>query len=1204
MSVSTSGISKLLSSLSSDPNRRGRQFEVLCRWFLLNDPVYRSQLANVWLWRDWPERWGDSEAGIDLVAETKDGQLWAIQAKCYDEANSITKRDVDSFLSESARPEFSFRLLIGTTDRIASHAARAMRTAEKLVGYLLRHDLDHSEVAWPSSIEDLRPGSPTPKTPRPHQQEAIDAAINGFRGAGRGQVIMACGTGKTLAAVWIAEAMGVERTIVLLPSLSLMKQTIREWLANSAREFEYLPVCSDDTVRDRDQIVGGVDELGFPATGDPNEVTAFVARPGPRVVFSTYQSSPIVAATKAEFDLAIADEAHRCAGPATSDFVTILHDDQIRVSKRLFMTATPRIFTGRLKKEGANADFEIVSMDDEERFGSVFHRLTFGEAIERDLLSDYRVLVIGVDDKMYRQYAEQGEFVTTDGQAITDARSLAAQIGVARAIRDYDLRRVITFHSRVSSAKQFAESLPSVIEWMPENERPSGSIWANHVSGTGMTSGDREIRLGHLRKLDLGTRGILSNARCLAEGVDVPTLDGVAFIDPKRSAIDIAQAVGRAIRKAEEKTLGTIVIPVFVGDAEDAEEALSESRFKAVWDVLRALREHDAALGEALDRLRRSLGRKQHVDWRLPEKLILEVPTSVGDDFARAFETRVVESTTSSWESVFGLLEQFVEREGHSRVPQRHVEEEFHLGAWVVGARTAYKQGRLGADRARRLAELAGWVWDVRIANFDQGCGVLAEFVRREGHAGVPVDHVEGDYRLGTWVANRRLEYRNNLLSAERISQLEDWPGWIWNPIEANWENGYERLEAFARRKGHTDVPRSHVEDDFKLGQWVRAQRASHSKQDLDLGRARRLEALPGWEWEWAALEDQAWKHGFSHLAAFVEREGHARVTRLYEEKGFELGKWVHKNRNYFRRGELSATRIQKLEGLSGWEWSAVRRALAHLRAFIEREGHSWMPKDHLEDGFKLGQWVSNLRSRYQLGEMLPERVAELEALRGWSWDSSGKSAMRWDRAFSRLVEYTRREGDCSPPRTHAEGDVKLGSWVTKQRRRYKDGKLSAEQRARLESIPGWAWDLREGKWEDGFARLTDFARREGHARVPADCVEDGFNLGQWVSNRRNDFKCNSLDDERVRKIEAVPGWLWNARDQTWEEGIEKLKAFARREGHARVPRSHNEGDYTLGRWVNAQRTSYQNGKLSEERTHRLEAVPGWVWLTRARRRT
>ena len=291
----------------------------------------------------------------------------------------------------------------------------------------------------------MRPSPPPkPAKPREHQREAIRDVVKGFTKADRGQLIMACGTGKTLTSLFIKEKLAAERTLVLVPSLSLLKQTMQVWRVNAKVPFEALPVCSDETVgrSEEDAAVAHTSELGVPVTTDPHDIAAFLRRrSGPRVVFSTYQSSPQIAAAFAvgrvpAFDLVIADEAHRVAGIESSDFATVLDETAIKARRRLFMTATPRYFTGRVLKAAQEADLEVASMDDPAKFGTVFHRLSFGEAIKRSLLTDYQVAVVGVDNDTYREWAEKGTLVTRDGKKITDARTLAGQIGLAKAMRN------------------------------------------------------------------------------------------------------------------------------------------------------------------------------------------------------------------------------------------------------------------------------------------------------------------------------------------------------------------------------------------------------------------------------------------------------------------------------------------------------------------------------------------------------------------------------------------------------------------------------------------------------------------------------------------------------------------------------------------------------------------------------------------------
>jgi superfamily II DNA or RNA helicase len=1125
-----------------DPNseqRRGRQFEAICQWYLSNDPLYSQELRKVWLWGKWPGRRG-ADTGIDLVAEDRQGRLWAIQAKCYDPNYSVTKRDVDSFLSASGRSEFSFRLLIATTNRIGHNARHTLQGQEKQAHVLRLAELERAHVNWPESPDVLRSPPPKPKRPRPHQRKAIQAVVMGFRSADRGQMIMACGTGKTLTALFIAESLGARRTLVLVPSLSLLRQTLGDWAANATEAFDPLPVCSDDTVTHTDALVATTSDLGFPVTTDAEEIGRFLRRRGRQVVvFSTYQSSPRIAEAfklgrVPPFDLVIADEAHRCAGRVSADFATVLDAAAIPGKRRLFMTATPRYFTGRVVKEAQAADFEVASMDDPVIFGPVLHRLSFGEAIERELLSDYQVAVVGVDDDTYREWARGGRFVTVDGTKLTDARTLASHIGVAKAMQRYDLRRVISFHSRVTRARQFAQALPEVIDWMPPNERPDGKVEADYVSGE-MSADERSNRLDAVFELDADGRGLVANARCLAEGVDVPDLDGVAFIDPRRSEVDIVQAVGRAIRKAEDKSMGTIVIPVFVEASDDPADSLEASTFKPVWDVIRALRAHDADLAVQLDALRRQLGQGES-SVSLPSKIHLDLPAHVGVDFSSAFEVRLVTQTTESWEFWLGALERYVADEGHAAVPTLYVTPDGvrGLGPWVGRQRAAYARGQLQTNRIERLESLPGWTWDPAADAWEAGFRRLQAHARTNDVARPPSDLVDPTgYRVGQWAASQRVVYKAGELSEDRVARLESLPGWTWDVLEADWEEGYERLSRYAVGYGQARPPSSYADaDGFRLGPWVAQQRTFYRLHRMSAERIARLEAVPGWTWTHVA---DKWEAGFGRLVAYVEDHGNARPPALYvDHDGFRLGKWVGRQRRFHDEHRLTAERAGRLEALSGWSWDGLVQkwddGYQHLTEFARERGHARVTKRYVaDDGYRLGQWVDVQRIAMRSGTLSQARSARLEAQPGWDWERTDDS---WEKALAHLVAFVERTGHSMVPKAHKEQGFGLGTWVSRQRTRG-PSKLGPVRAGELEALPGWTWDKDESSWDLAYDHLVAFVGREGHARVPQSHIEDGFKLGQWVSVQRGKAKNKTLRADRTARLEALPGWTWAVRNST-----------------------------------------------------------------------
>lgn len=1175
----------LYGNLAEDNYVRGKQFERVCKWYLENAPYYRDIVRKVWLWDDWEHKWG-GDAGIDLVVQDHDGQLWAVQSKAYDPARAVTKKDVDKFLSESSRKWFQYRLLVATTDRLHPIAQRTIDDQEKKVGFIGLADLLTAEVNWAESPDRLRPVKP-PKPAKPHdyQKDAIRNVVRGFETADRGQLIMACGTGKTLTSLFISEKLDAQRTLILLPSLSLLKQTMAVWRANVKEPFEALPVCSDETVSQDDTPIAHISELCLPVKTDPVEIAAFLRRRGPRVVFSTYQSSPQIAKSFAlgripQFDVAIADESHRVAGDESTVFATILNAEAIKARRRLFMTATPRYYTGRVLQAAQESEMEVASMDDPAKFGRVFHRLSFGEAIHRGLLTDYQVAIVGVDDVTYRDWATRGVLVRRDDK-ITDARMLASQIGLAKAMRRYDLRRVISFHSRVLRAKRFAADIPNVLAWIPGRERPSGPLWTGFASGA-MSAGERHVRLQRLRMLDDGERGLLTNARCLSEGVDVPTLDGVAFIDPRGSEVDIVQAVGRAIRLADDKTVGTIVIPVFIDTGADPDTALNDSSFKSVWRVIKALRAHDQELAEQIDTFRRDLGRRGG-SARIPDKIHLDVPRSVGRAFIEAFDVRLVEKTSARWEFWYGLLERYADDNGTARVAVDYVVDGYALGQWASVQRGLYANNSLSEDRRAKLERLPGWAWDVLADQWSMWIGLMHQFVAEHGHANVPVPYMVGEHNLRSWVATQRGLYKRRALSKERVGELEALPGWVWDIREDNWSRHYRGLKTFAEREGHARAPQRYVEDGLKLGQWVAVQRIS--REEIPPARKALLEALPGWSWN---PTTDGWERGYGTLAAFVEREGHARVPKEHLEGGFRLGQWVTDQR--VKRDKLPDGQRERLESLPGWIWDARadwwQQKFDLLQQFQKRQGHALVPQGFKEGGVNLGSWVQEQRANR--AKMTPERLTLLESVPGWSWDPFSDS---WERGYAALTSFAEQQGHAKVPRDFLEGGINLGSWVAEQRGGR--SKMTDERRQRLEALPGWSWNAVEESWMQHLEMLRAYAVKQGHTNVPVDYVENGLKLGQWTRLRRREYK--KLTQERQALLEAIPGWFWGLKaDYVWNQKFEMLTRFVEREGHAAVPGGYVEDGIKLGGWVREQRAERDN--LSTERVRRLESVPGWTW--------
>lgn len=903
---------------------KGKPFEVFCKWFLENDPEWAKTIDTVWLWEDYPNKWQRQDLGTDLVFRDNEGLIWAVQAKCYGEHRTTTKGDMNSFLADTGRKEVDRRLWMQTTNKMEAKADKTLKGQEKPVTVFSLNSFRDAPLEYPASIADLYQAKVKDKpTPDPHQFKAIEDVVAGLKTSDRGQMIMACGTGKTFTTLWIKEALKVHSTLVLLPSLSLLSQTMREWAWAGSTDFEILNVCSDKSVGKKTEDMDPAD-APFPVTSEVEEIAKFLKQPKPKVVFSTYQSSDLIAQAQLDdvvpaLDLAVADEAHRCAGKADAGFATILDGNKIRASKRLFTTATPRYFGQAIKDEAKARDLAVVGMDDEAVFGPVVHKLTFGQAIYYEpepLLNDYQVVIVGVDEPMVREWIENYEIVSTDPDNQTDARTLAAKIGLIKAIKDYDLQRIISFHSRVKGAQEFYEEIGAVLDLIEPENRPDGAFLSDYVSGA-MKAGDRKEKIDRLKRLNGYDRGILSNARCLAEGVDVPSLDGVAFIDPRGSQVEIIQAVGRAIRKvrgAKVQKKGTIVLPVFLEDGDDPEASIEASNFKPVWDVLKALRAHDEVLADTLDRYRTNMAKNaSQAREDISDKIIFDMPVTVDAEFSSALRTVLVEASSASWEFWFGLLEQFKEAEGHCNISKDHIRDGFKLGRWV--SRQRETQDKLSSKRRQRLNEM-DFEWDPLTADWEEGFGNLLMFKKKEGDCKVHTRYVQNGYKLGNWVKTQRVAKETML--PDRKLRLDE-IGFEWDPLNSDWEEGFSKLQQFKEKYGHCIVQKNHKSGDLNLGAWIGSQRRAKASGSLSTEKLRRLNYI-GFVW---SVREAAWEEGFIKLSKFKEINGNCLVPNGCQVDGYNIRNWVNRQR---ADPNMHAVRRQRLDEI-GFVWDARSNA-------------------------------------------------------------------------------------------------------------------------------------------------------------------------------------------------------------------------------------------------------------------------------------
>ncbi|GAA0372728.1 DEAD/DEAH box helicase [Streptomyces blastmyceticus] len=628
---------------------RGTRFEELMVRYLGADPDWSEQFTRVWMYHDWPGAESDKrDVGIDLVAQDREtGGFCAIQCKFYEPDHTVQKADLDSFFTASGKGGFTRRMIISTTEKWGPNAESALDNQQIPVTRIGLADIEASPVEWhvpaaPEHPVELRLRGK--KTPRPHQREAIEAVFEGFGSHPRGKLIMACGTGKTFTGLKIVERLQQERAkrgegehtnvLFLVPSIALLSQTLREWSYETETPMRRFAVCSDIKVgkqkkADADSTDMSTHDLALPATTSPakliEQVASVEAGAGLTVVFSTYQSIDTIAQAQKtglpEFDLILCDEAHRTTGATLtvgdeSNFVKVHDNDYIQSTRRLYMTATPRLFSEEAKTDARNTETVLCSMDDESLYGPEFHRLGFGKAVKQGLLTDYKVLILTIDEgkvaeSLQQQLADDNNELSLDDAAkiVGCWNGLAKRTGKLADGSGFEpgeapMRRAVAFARNINESKELAKRFREVVQAYDGADEEILQCDVDHVDGTFNTL--RRNDLLDWLKQDPGPSKarILSNARCLSEGVDVPSLDAVLFLHPRNSVVDVVQSVGRVMRLAEGKKYGYIILPVAVPAGMPPERALADNRrFRTVWQVLQALRAHDDRFNATVNQL-------------------------------------------------------------------------------------------------------------------------------------------------------------------------------------------------------------------------------------------------------------------------------------------------------------------------------------------------------------------------------------------------------------------------------------------------------------------------------------------------------------------------------------------------------------------------------------------------------------------------
>lgn len=1214
-------------------NIAGKIFEYFSKYYFETNPEKMDYYENVWLYEEIPLDIKEQlslpsiDHGIDILLKTPEQKFHAVQCKFKNDQTKKLSWSGDKIANVFGSGIKCDKIIVFSN---ASSVTKTAKGYDEIYEEILHDKLleitSEDFIRISDKAKGYRPRELVKFEPLEHQKIAISNVVNHLSINNRAQLILPCGAGKTLTSLWIKEKLSTKNTLVMVPSLALLKQIKNDWARHKRDFYKPLYVCSEKDIDkgNSDETVTHGYEVGGPVTTKTHEVIEFLQKEENKTVFSTYQSIAVIEEACEQlpdfkFDCIICDEAHRTAGSSKSNTFTIVHDDsRIPSSKRLYMTATPKVVSTSQKTKMGDDYALLCDMSNPEIFGEEAHRMTFGEAIDLGILVDYKIVGIGVTDEQVQQYIEERDYI--DKVTVED---LAHNFALEMVMNKYQAFHGLTFHSKVQFAKDFSERHRAFFE----------GIYARSVDGKQSTT-HRKIVLDEFKN---SPKGVVSNARCLTEGVDVPTIDIIYFCDPKSSKIDIVQAAGRALRVDREgsKDLGYIVVPIFHQLGENIEQEIKKNPiFNYLIQVIRSLCDQDERLEAEINQIASKKGKRStsKVEVNFGEDEVEKIVKLEGLEsrIKEVLFDEIIEKTRNFWEVMFIQLCEFQNENGHLDVSRR---ENPQLGNWIYEQRRQNRGGKLNPTKKKKLNEI-GFDWKSEEfreeTDYDEiwweSYIKLEAYYKEHGNCDIPARYKE-DKPLGTWVVAQRAKRRKNELSQDRIDLLDELD-FSWDAKVKIFDQFCIKLIEFKEKYGHTNVPT--ISKDFpKLGKWTNKYRSIINNGELQPNGSikyggsylskKEIEKLKSLGFK-NSVRKTRWEDYYEDLKEFFQKHGHSRPVQSEEP---QLYYWVYRNRK--NQKDLTKKQVKLLEELdfdfsfdskysrSGSTQNWMER-LTQLQLFKdEHENFDLTPENEVFEG--LYDWLVYQRRLFNNDTLDSDKTTKLEEIGlDFHKDFLPQTEIEWENKLAAVKEHYERTGSFFISSTDLENRPLL-SWLRYQKKLDKDGKLEEDKKKKLLDI-GYSFTQsyrgkvrnskprNEDQWLVKFSELKEYFEKYETFLIPKS-NEDYCHLIPWVQYQKKLWREENLSPEREAKLlgigfpfdESYRGKTLNSLnhipeekqsvDNTWLDNLNQLKSYHEEYSTWLIPTDLDEYK-SLKAWLQYQRQLFRQGKLNQEKVAKL----------------
>jgi superfamily II DNA or RNA helicase len=1174
---------------------KGDMFEWLTKYIFLLHPVYKTETKNIWLYEEMPHNLQQKhnlpkkDEGIDLILEKSNGDIWGIQCKFRKkEYDKVGWGELGTFIGLNfGVAKFTGAYYVTNTYNIHDNINNAENTVS-IFGDFFK-DLDEEFFDnLKRSVINKKPIYKS-KEPRNYQIEAYEKSKLHFENTDRGKLIMACGTGKSYTSYLIDDKLKTKSTLILVPSLNLLGQFYRDWIRETVAKginIKYILVGSNAQTEDDEYEV---DTTGIVTCKSPwdifRELGDYYGQK--LVIITTYHSckdviSPCMA-YNIKIDLAIFDEAHKTVGRVDSLFSYMLSDKNFEIKKRLFMTATPRIYTNV-----GDDNEDILSMDNNEFYGKDIFEYGIRQAINEKRLCDYQIITMCVDDEFLNSFIEQNKLVDING-LIHDSHHLANAIMCYKAFEKTGCTHLLTYHSTVTRAKNFAKLLEYVFGMMNTD--------CTIYSMDGVMNSKKRYKI--MAGFKNSKKSIICSARVLNEGVNIPIVDAVCFVESRNSTIDIVQCVGRALRNYGENKIAKIIIP-YKGNLDDMDD--DNNQFASLGRLVKSLYDVDPDVRDYFCTQKVGSNTKKNVikSMNFLGKCI-EIGTSCKlEEWNEKLRLRMYKRVDSWLVTYLEVKRWYNEHNGQK--PSKHSKdnEEKRLGSWCGHQRKNKKKDQLDEDRIEQLELIVGWEWDqdaVWTNNYDE---VKRWYNEHDGQKPSPYSKDNEEKRLGLWCGTQRTNKKKGKLDEDRIEQLEKIVGWEWKlDLDAVWTNNYNEVKKwYDEHDGQKPSHHSKDNEEKRLGVWCSVQRRNKKKDKLDKDKIEQLELIIGWEWELDL--DAVWINNYNEVKKWYdEHDGQKPSITSKDNEEKRLGVWCYVQRHTKKKGKLDEDQIEQLELIVGWEWDQdavwINNYNEVKKWYNDHNGQKPPSESKDAEEKRLGKWCGYQRQNKKKGKLDEDRIEQLELIVGWEWDQDAV----WTNNYDEVKKWYDDHNGQKPSNHSKDAEEKrLGSWCGTQRTNKKKGKLDEDRIDQLELIVGWEWELDlDAVWINNYNEVKKWYD-EHNGQKPSITSKDNEEkrLGSWCGKQRHTKKKGKLDEDQIEQLELIVGWEWD-QDAVWINNYNEVKKWYNDHNGQKPPsESKNNEEKRLGKWCGYQRKNKKKDKLDENRIEQLELIIGWEW--------